>query len=339
VDLLQLIKYVINDLLTGGPIFQAIVFPGLVITLLIAIVLVWLERKIAARVQMRIGPLHAGGPGGILQPIADFVKFATKELIIPEYVDKPMFILMPILAFILGFLPLAFIPLSEQFVIVPSNLSMMLVIATAILFPILLLLTGWFSNSKFAFIGGIRGAYQQIAYELLIWFSILPIAILAHSFNLIDVVTAQAKSTWFIIYQPIGAFVFFIAMLAETGRLPYDLPEAEQEIAAGWYVEYTGTFFALFMASELYVKLYILSLFYAILYLGGWLPGFGSPELWTLLKAMIIMFIVFLLRAAFPRTKIRNFLELAWTKLLPLTMINLLIALIIIWLGLGPGGV
>ncbi len=337
-DIIQLINYIITDILSGGPIFQAIVFPGIVLTLILAIVLVWLERKVAARVQMRIGPLHAGGPGGIFQPIADFVKFATKELIIPEYVDKPMFYLMPIFAFVLAFLPLAFIPLSERFIIVPSNLGMMLVIATAILFPILLLLTGWVSNSKFAFIGGIRGAYQQIAYELLIWFSVLPIAILAHSFNLIDVVNVQAKSTWFIIYQPIGAFVFFIAMLAETGRLPYDLPEAEQEIAAGWYVEYTGTFFALFMASELYVKLYILSLFYSILYLGGWLPGFGSPEIWTLAKAMIIMFLVFILRAAFPRTKIRNFLELAWTKLLPLTILNLLITLIIIWAGLAPGG-
>ncbi|MGB9728942.1 MAG: NADH-quinone oxidoreductase subunit NuoH [Thermoprotei archaeon] len=337
-DLIQLINYIITDILSGGPIFQAIVFPGIVLTLILAVVLVWLERKIAARVQMRIGPLHAGGPGGIFQPIADFVKFATKELIIPEYVDRPMFYLMPIFAFVLAFLPLAFIPLSERFIIVPSNLGMMLVIATAILFPILLLLTGWVSNSKFAFIGGIRGAYQQIAYELLIWFSVLPIAILAHSFNLIDVVNMQAKSTWFIIYQPIGAFVFFIAMLAETGRLPYDLPEAEQEIAAGWYVEYTGTFFALFMASELYVKLYILSLFYSILYLGGWLPSFGSPEIWTLAKAMIIMFLVFILRAAFPRTKIRNFLELAWTKLLPLTVLNLLITLIIIWVGLAPGG-
>lgn len=335
-QIINVIRYVIKDLLTMGPIFKAAIFPGFLTIMLIAIIAVWLERKMVAKMQLRIGPLYVGGPEGILQPIADFIKFTFKEVIVPEDADKPLFYLLPILSPAIVLAPAAFIPVSEVMVIVRSKVSLLLAMALISLPPLLLLLLGWASNSKYAFIGGMRAAYMQVAYELPMWLSIIPIALASGSFDFIEIVKAQ-QPLWFIITQPIGAFIFFITMLAEMGRLPYDLPEAEQEIVAGWYVEYTGVLFALLMLAFILAKLYILSLVFTIIYLGGWLPGVFLPEFWTMLKVFIVMGIIMGFRAVFGRSRIKTFIEAAWGKLIILAIVNILLVLLMISLGIFRG--
>jgi len=334
--IIKIIRYLIYDLTHMGPVFKAVIFPGLTFVFILAIILVWLERKMAAKVQMRIGPLYAGGPEGILQPIADFIKFAFKELIIPDQADKLLFIALPIASLIVAIAPVAFLPYSPQMVIAPNKLGFLLAMAFVTLFPLIILLTGWASNSKYAFIGGIRAAYQQIGYEIPMWFSALGVALAAKSFDLVEIVEAQ-QPLWFAVTQPIGALVFFIAMVAEMGRIPFDLPEAEQEIAAGWFVEYSGIMFGLYMVSAMLLKLYVLSLLFTVIYLGGWLPGWGSPEVWTFVKAFIVMFLIMFFRAVFPRTRIKTFINMAWTKLLPLSVINLFIVFMLTFAGFYGG--
>ncbi len=334
--IIRIVKYLIYDLTHMGPVFKAVIFPGLAFVFILAIVLVWLERKMAAKVQMRIGPLYAGGPEGILQPIADFIKFAFKELIIPDQADKLLFIALPIVSLVVAMAPIAFMPYSRYMIISPNPYGLLFAMAFVTLFPLIILLTGWASNSKYAFIGGIRAAYQQIGYELPMWFSALGVALASRSFDFVKIVESQ-QPLWFALTQPLGALAFFIAMVAEMGRIPFDIPEAEQEIAAGWFVEYTGIMFGIYMVSAMLMKLYVLSLLFTVMYLGGWLPGWGLPEAWTFVKAFIVMFLIMFFRAVFPRTRIKTFVNMAWDKLLPLSIINLLIVFALTFTGFYGG--
>jgi NADH-quinone oxidoreductase subunit H len=234
--------------------------------------------------QLRVGPLYAGKFEGVLQPIADLFKLLGKDLVVPRSVDKPAFLAVPFATLAIAAGLLAVIPVSEQWVI--ANLDVGLLVAFAIVgfFPIVGLVAGWASNSKYPFLGGLRALHQMVAYEIPLLISGLGVALLAGTLNPVDIVKAQG-SIWFILLQPIGALVFFIAILAELERIPFDLPEAETELVNGYLTEYGGMNFGLIQLG-VYVKFYALAGLFTTLFLGGWYgppisprstPSYGSP--------------------------------------------------------------
>ena len=313
------------------------------------LVVIWLERKISAAAQQRIGPEFAG-PLGVLQPVADGLKLVFKEDIIPAKADKWLFTLGPIIVVIPAFLSYLIVPFGQNLVITDLNIGIFLWIALSSVTPIGLLMAGYASNNKYSLLGGLRAAAQSISYEIPLALSVLAIAMMSNSLSTIDIVEQQAGFGilgWNIWRQPIGFLIFWIAALAECERLPFDLPEAEEELVAGYQTEYAGMKFGLFYLGS-YVNLVLSALVFAILYLGGWefpLPldrlagwiGVSETSAWlqvitaslgitmTLLKAYFLVFIAVLLRWTVPRVRIDQLLDLGWKFLLPVSLANLLI--------------
>ena len=313
------------------------------------LVSVWLERKISAAAQQRIGPEFAG-PLGVLQPVADGLKLVFKEDIIPAKADRWLFTLGPILVVIPVFLSFLIVPFGQNLVITDVNLGIFLWIALSSIAPIGLLMSGYASNNKYSLLGGLRAAAQSISYEIPLALSVLAVVLMSNSLSTIDIVQQQSGYGilgWNIWRQPVGFLVFWIAALAECERLPFDLPEAEEELVAGYQTEYAGMKFGLFYVGS-YVNLVLSALVFAVLYLGGWefpLPleqfakWFGVPETssWlqvvtaslgismTLLKAYFLVFIAILLRWTVPRVRIDQLLDLGWKFLLPISLVNLLL--------------
>jgi len=209
--------------ITSHTFITIVIFPGFIHLMLVVMFLTWYERKLLARIQLRIGPLYAGGPGGILQPIADGVKLIFKEVMIPYKADKPLFLSIPLMLVLLGALPFAVIPFGQHWVIANLDVGLVFVFAMTSLFPSMILIFAWASNSKYPFLGGLRSLFQQVAYEIPMWISALSVVMLAGSLNLSDIVTAQQR-IWFIIPAFLSFVVFFIATMAELERLPFDLP-------------------------------------------------------------------------------------------------------------------
>ena len=238
VELRQLLLFVFG-VLRSELFFKIIFFPGIFTILITVSELIWLERKFLAKMQLRVGPQYAGRIGGILQPIADFVKLLFKEAIIPEKADKKFFQIVPILLVVLATTTLTVIPISETAVISNLDVSLLFTFAILAIFPILTLLAGWASNSKYPFLGGIRALFQQVSYEVPLWFSTLGVVLLAESLNFVSIVKAQS-SFWYILLLPLGALTFIVSMIAELERIPFDVPEAESEIVMGWMTEYSG---------------------------------------------------------------------------------------------------
>ena len=313
------------------------------------LVVVWLERKISAAAQQRIGPEFAG-PLGVLQPVADGLKLVFKEDIIPAKADKWLFTLGPIIVVIPVFLSYLIVPFGQNLVITDLNIGIFLWIALSSVTPIGLLMAGYASNNKYSLLGGLRAAAQSISYEIPLALSVLAIVMMSNSLSTIDIVEQQAGFGilgWNIWRQPVGFLIFWIAALAECERLPFDLPEAEEELVAGYQTEYAGMKFGLFYLGS-YVNLVLSALVFAILYLGGWefpLPldrlagwiGVSETSAWlqiitaslgitmTLLKAYFLIFIAVLLRWTVPRVRIDQLLDLGWKFLLPVSLANLLI--------------
>ena len=313
------------------------------------LVTVWLERKISAAAQQRIGPEFAG-PLGVLQPVADGLKLVFKEDIIPAKADPWLFTFGPIIVVIPVFLSYLIVPFGQNLVITDLNVGILLWIALSSVTPIGLLMAGYASNNKYSLLGGLRAAAQSISYEIPLALSVLAVVMMSNSLSTIDIVEQQAGYGilgWNIWRQPVGFLIFWIAALAECERLPFDLPEAEEELVAGYQTEYAGMKFALFYLGS-YVNLVLSALVFAVLYLGGWefpipLRNFsnwlGIPETtaWlqvvtaslgitmTLLKAYFLVFIAVLLRWTVPRVRIDQLLDLGWKFLLPVSLANLLI--------------
>lgn len=313
------------------------------------LVAIWLERKISAAAQQRVGPEFAG-PLGVLQPVADGIKLVFKEDIIPAKADRWLFTFGPVIVVIPAFLSYLIVPFGQNLVITDLNVGILLWIALSSITPIGLLMSGYASNNKYSLLGGLRAAAQSISYEIPLALSVLAIAMMSNSLSTIDIVEQQAGYGilgWNLWRQPVGFLIFWIAALAECERLPFDLPEAEEELVAGYQTEYAGMKFGLFFVGS-YVNLILSSLIFAILYLGGWefpvpLSQFsnviGVPETsaWlqvitaslgitmTLLKAYFLVFIAILLRWTVPRVRIDQLLNLGWKFLLPVSLANLLI--------------
>src|SRR5919204_401174 len=260
---LPIIKFLIHT-----DLFRVIVFPGFTYAALLAAVTIFVERKFLAKMQLRVGPLYAGKVEGILQLAADGLKLIAKEIIIPSGADKLIFWSAPIAFVAAAAAVTALIPVAPGWVVANSNVGLIAVFAIIGFFPLIALLFSWASNSKYPFIGGLRALHQMIAFEIPFFLSGLSVVILAGSLNLTNIVNAQ-HPFWFIFFLPISAFVFFISSLAELERIPFDLPEAESEIVAGWLTETSGMIYGLIQLGS-YVKTYALAALFVILFLGGW---------------------------------------------------------------------
>jgi len=360
---LPIVKYLIHT----TP-FKVIVFPGFVFAAIIAAATIFVERKFLAKMQLRVGPLYAGvwGVGeGILQLAADGLKVISKEILIPSGADKPIFWAAPIAFVATAAAVVALIPVAPGWVVSNTNVGLIAVFAILGFFPLIALLFSWASNSKYPFIGGLRALHQMIAFEIPFILSALSVVILAGSLNLTHIATSQ-HPFWFILVLPISAFVFFISSLAELERVPFDLPEAESEIVAGWLTETSGMIYGLIQLGS-YLKVYALAALFVILFLGGWsgpqifphqlgppdaiplvkvltLQGFYNHVtvnaiFWFLVKTIGIIMLMLLPRGISPRIRIDILLHTGWYKLIVLAFVNMFVALALIYAGiLGPGG-
>ena len=324
-ELIALILRVI----TSHTFITIIVFPGFIHLTIVVVFLTWYERKLLARIQLRIGPLYAGGPGGILQPIADGVKLIFKEVMIPYKADKKLFLGIPLMLVFLAALPFAVIPFGQHWVIANLDVGLVFVFAMTSLFPSMILLFAWASNSKYPFLGGLRSLFQQVAYEIPMWISTLSVVLLAGSLNLIDIVNAQSRM-WFIIPSFLSFIVFFIAIMAELERLPFDLPEAEPELVAGWFTESSGAIFMLIFMG-LYMKLYLMSSLVTVLFLGGWWgPTFLPQPVWFIIKTLIVASFIIIPRGVYPRVRVDMLIKTGWTRLLVIALANIFLTILLI---------
>jgi NAD(P)H-quinone oxidoreductase subunit 1 len=301
------------------------------------LVIVWLERKISAGVQQRIGPEYAGALG-LLQPLADGVKLIFKEDIIPAKGDTWLFTLGPAIVVVPVILAYVIVPFGPNLILANLGIGIFFWIAISSVAPIGLLMAGYGSNNKYSLLGGLRAAAQSISYEIPLGVCVLAITLLANSFSTVEIVNQQASLgifSWYIWRQPIGFVAFLISALAECERLPFDLPEAEEELVAGYQTEYTGMKFGLFYVGS-YMNLFVSALLITVLYLGGWSPpwpegilGFSSPGLlgvfWILFKSYLFIFLTILTRWTLPRVRIDQLLDLGWKFLLPISLGNLLL--------------
>src|SRR5205085_10310768 len=260
---LPILKFIIHT-----AIFKVAVFPGFSFAALLAAVTIFVERKLLAKMQLRVGPLYCGKIEGILQLAADGLKLISKEIIIPSGADKPIFWTAPIAFVSTAAAVVSLIPVAPHWVVANTDVGLLAVFAILGFFPLIALLFSWASNSKYPFIGGLRALHQMIAFEIPFFLSALSVVILSGSLNLTDIAKAQ-HPFWYILFLPISAFVFFISSLAELERIPFDLPEAESEIVAGWLTETSGMIYGLIQLGS-YIKVYALSALFVVLFLGRW---------------------------------------------------------------------
>jgi len=298
------------------------------LTLLHVAYLTYAERKIIARMQQRLGPNRVG-PRGLLQPIADVLKLLQKEDIIPYNVDKPVFKIAPLISLVCAGTGVALIPLWESFVLSNLNVGLLFILALSSLSAYGVILSGWASNSRYALLGGLRSSAQVISYEIAMSLALLSVVVMAGSFNLQDIVKAQVASPFkvYLIPQVVGFFVFMVCALAETNRVPFDLPEAETELVAGYFVEYSGIRFALFYLAE-YFGMVVMSALAVTCFLGGSAGPFEVPRLpfiWFLLKLYVLLFFYIWVRATLPRYRYDQLMGLGWKVLIPLALANLFV--------------
>jgi NADH-quinone oxidoreductase subunit H len=303
----------------------------LVVLLLAAGYLVWVERKLIGRLQVRYGPNRAG-PFGLLQLMADLIKLATKEDTVPGAADKTIFLLAPAVVGVTAMLIFAVIPFGNSFtlygrpipmVITDLNVALLFVIALSSLGVYGVVLGGWASNSKYSLLGGIRGAAQMISYELSLGLSLVPVVMLAQSFSLVNIVNAQARYP-FILVQPVSFLIFFISAMAEIKRIPFDMPEAENELVAGYHAEYSGMRFGLFFLGE-YITLIVLGGLVAAFFLGGWRGPFLPPLIWFIVKVLAIVLVMIWIRGTLPRLRYDQLMSLGWKVLIPVALLNIMV--------------
>ncbi|MGC2061736.1 MAG: NADH-quinone oxidoreductase subunit NuoH [Thermodesulfovibrionales bacterium] len=306
------------------------------VTLLHVAYATYWERKVIAHMQLRLGPREVG-PFGLFQPFADGIKLFFKEDIIPATSDKPIFYLAPVIFFVSALTSLAVLPFFDRFVVADINIGLLFLLAMSSLGAYGIVMSGWSSGSKYSFLGGLRSASQVISYEIAMGLSLVGVMIMSGSLNLTEIVRSQhAYPTGaYVVPQVLGFFVFMVAMFAETNRLPFDLPEAESELVAGYFTEYSGFRFALFFLGE-YTGMLIMSSTATICFLGGWtLPMFVTNALpflnivpgivWFLMKVYFFMFFYYWIRATLPRYRYDQLMAIGWKLLIPIALANIVI--------------
>ncbi|HWO98592.1 MAG TPA: NADH-quinone oxidoreductase subunit NuoH [Bacillus sp. (in: firmicutes)] len=289
------------------------------------------ERKVMGFMQGRIGPNQVGGRWGLLQTVADVLKLLIKEDTIPKLADRPLFILAPVIAFAPAFMVLAVIPFTEHVQFADIGVGLLYYIAISGLSTVGVVTGAWASNNKYALLGGMRAAAQMISYEIPLVMSVLGVILLTGSLNLNEIVAAQ-EDVWFIFVQPVAFLVFLIVSVAELNRTPFDLPEAESELVAGFHVEYSGFRWAFFMLSE-YVYFFAMAALTTVLFLGGWHPvaflDFIPGAIWFALKFSFIVFLLIWFRITFPRLRADQLMEFGWKVLLPVALANIFITAVV----------
>lgn len=298
-----------------------ILFGILITVLTIGGMLIWLERRLLALWQDRYGPNRVG-PFGLLQVLADMVKVFTKEDWIPPFADKAVFIIAPAVIVVVVLMSFTIIPFAPGIEVVDLNIGLLFFLAMSSLGVYSVALAGWASDSKYSLLGGLRASAQMLSYEVFMGLSLMGVVMLAGSFNLRDIVEAQ-RNLWFVVPQFIGFVVFFIAGIAETHRLPFDLPEAESELVAGYHSEYSGMKFGMFFVGE-YLGITLISAITVALFFGGWLGPILPPLVWFLIKTFIFISFFILLRASLPRPRYDQLMSFGWKICLPLSLLNLL---------------
>lgn len=331
----------IDPYILSGVIIVAQIL-AIVVPLLVAVAyLTYAERKVIGAIQLRKGP-NVVGPFGLLQPFADGIKLLAKETILPAGANKLIFILAPMLTFILSLIAWAVIPFDDGMVLADINVGVLYLFAISSLGVYGVIMAGWASNSKYAFLGALRSAAQMVSYEVSLGFVIISVLLCVGSLNLSDIVMAQ-KTVWFAIPLFPMFVVFFISVLAETNRAPFDLPEGESELVAGYFVEYSSMSFALFFLGE-YANMILMSAITAVLFLGGWLPPIDIAPLnwipgsiWFFLKIAFVLFFFLWVRATMPRYRYDQLMRLGWKVFLPLSLFwVVLTAGVLVTFGLVP---
>jgi NADH-quinone oxidoreductase subunit H len=293
----------------------------LVCVLVIAAMLTWAERRLLALWQERYGPNRVG-PFGLLQPLADVIKLMNKEDWIPPMADRPVFVIAPAMAMATAMAAFVVVPITPRIGIVDRlDIGLLFFLAMTALTVYGVAVGGWASNSKYSLLGGVRSAAQMISYEVFMGLALMGVVILAGSFDLREIVIAQ-QGLWYAVLQPLGMILFFIAGVAGIHRLPFDLPEAENELVAGFHTEYSSMKFGMFFVGE-YVGMILLASMVTVLYLGGWEGPLLPPILWFLLKMGSILVLLVLLRAALPRPRYDQLMAVGWKVMLPLSLLNL----------------
>ena len=339
---------VLNDLLLK--VFDAntinyVVWPLIQIGLVVTLVALWvayatyLERKISAFMQARLGPMRVG-PWGLLQPIADGLKLLVKEDFIPERADRWIFFFAPYIAVASAFIVFSVVPFGPDWAVIADvNIGLLLVLAVSSVGVLALILAGWSSNSKYALLGGLRSSAQMVSYEVAMGLSLIGALMFSRTLSLSGVIAAQASdSIWYVVYQPVGFFLFLISGIAENNRAPFDLPEAESELVAGFHTEYSGMRWSLFFMAE-YAAMVVVSAVGATMYLGGWYFPFvykieeaGYHNLYVLVsvlvflaKASVILYFYFWLRWTLPRFRYDQLMDIGWKWLIPSALINIVL--------------
>jgi NADH-quinone oxidoreductase subunit H len=329
------------DLLVIPLIKIVIVLTGVLITVMY---LVLLERKVQAWVQTRLGPMRVG-PHGVLQPVADVLKLFVKEDITPVRADKSVFMLAPIIVLVPALVALAVIPFGDTvsifgkpvpLYIADLNIGLLYVVAVASIGVYGIILAGWSSNSKYPLLGGLRSSAQLISYELAVTLTFVSVVLASGSLSMVDIITAQkTNGVWFAFVQPVALFIYAVAALAETNRAPFDLPEAEQELVAGFHTEYSGMRFALFFLAE-YANMIVVSAIATTLFFGGWLRPFPNVTMlwfldyvpswmWFVVKTFLVLYLFLWIRATLPRYRYDQLMRIGWKLLIPLAIANIIV--------------
>ena len=314
-----------------GPDVARIVAGGIGLVTLVQIntlFLVWLERKVSAHIQLRIGPMEVG-PHGILQSIVDGIKLIGKELITPRHVDRKLYVLAPIIVFT-GVLPcLIVIPFSEQLQVRDLNVGVLLIFAFSAFNVLAILMGGWSANNKYSLLGAIRSVAQSVAYEIPLLLVVLNVLLWTNSMQMSTIVEAQS-TIWNVFWMPVAAIIYLICATAETNRAPFDIPEAESELVAGFHTEYSGMRFALFFLAE-YSNMLIVTAVATTLFFGGWksppLLGFLPVPgvVWFFLKVYVLIFVIIWVRWTFPRLRFDQLMNFSWKVMIPVSLIHLVV--------------
>lgn len=292
-----------------------------------ALFLVWMERRVSARIQLRRGPIHVGWQG-LLQTIADAIKLISKELVFPAQSDKFLYYLAPLLVFAPVLSAFLILPLSENFIMRDLNVGFLFVFSLTNISFIGIFIAGWASNSKYALLGAMRAVAQNISYEIPLLLSTMGVVLIGQSMKMSELVAAQS-GFWFILTQPVAFLIFLCASLAEANRAPFDIPEAESELVAGFHTEYSGMRFALFFLGE-YTSIFISSAIAATLFLGGWRGPLLPGPVWLILKIYLLVFVVMWVRWTFPRLRSDQLMGFAWKVLIPLALVNVFVTAVIL---------
>ena len=314
---------VINAINNWLPGLWTLIAGVIIIAALLAVTtgMIWIERRGLAWFQDRLGPNRVG-PFGLLQPVADVIKLFMKEDWIPPFADRVVFVLAPAILVISVLAAFAVVPFTDKFLVSDANVGLLFFLGMTSLGVYSITLAGWASNNKYSLVGGMRGAAQMISYELPMALSLAGVVMLAGSMRLVDVVNAQTH-LWFCLLQPLGFVIFVIAGVAESRRTPFDLPEAESELVAGYHTEYSSMKFALFFMGE-YLDVILISCMVTVLYLGGWHGPLLPPILWFIIKTFAVIGLYIWLRAVLPRYRFDQLMRFGWKWLLPLSFFNIL---------------